>query len=149
MEYKKLDRTDQKLTLQKLKFLITGYKGITNNKMISLSETARDFFYLLECFGKIELMTKFLSLWLLQDTIQKIEASTCGPCQLCFYETLLSPNGNSKLHDKTRQINTTKQIIYARPREKRTNNKQLYWTGSGFCGEIKTNKDVDGRNIFR
>ena len=124
MEYKKLDRTDQKLTLQKLKFLITGFKGITNNKMISLSETARDFFHLLECFGKIQLMKKFLSLWLLQDTIQKIEASTCGPCQLYFYETLLSPNGNSKLHDKTRQINTTKQIIYARPREKRTNNRK-------------------------
>lgn len=50
----KIDKTDQKLTLQKSKFSITGYKGLTNNNIMLLSETARDFLHLLEGFGKDE-----------------------------------------------------------------------------------------------
>ena len=39
-----MDRVDQKLTLQKLKILMQGYRKLTNNEMLSLLETARDFF---------------------------------------------------------------------------------------------------------
>ena len=49
-----IDKTDQKPTLQKSKFSIAGYKGLTNNNIMLLSETARDFLHLLESFGKGE-----------------------------------------------------------------------------------------------
>lgn len=50
----KIDKTDQKLTLQKSKFSIASYKGLTINNIMLLSETARDFLHLLEVFGKDE-----------------------------------------------------------------------------------------------
>lgn len=50
----KIDKTDQKLTLQKSKFSIASYKGLTINNIMLLSETARDFLHLLEGFGKDE-----------------------------------------------------------------------------------------------
>ena len=49
-----IDKTDQKPTLQKSKFSIAGYKGLTNNNIMLLSETSRDFLHLLESFGKGE-----------------------------------------------------------------------------------------------
>ena len=39
-----MDRVDQKLTLQRLKFLMQDQEKLTNNQMLWLSETARDFF---------------------------------------------------------------------------------------------------------
>lgn len=62
-------RTDQKLTLQKLKFSMAGYEGLTNNERMLLSETGREFSHLLESFGKNENITKFLNVWLLEDPI--------------------------------------------------------------------------------
>lgn len=53
-EIKTMNRVDQKLTLQKLKFQMQGYKKLTHNKMLLLSETARDFFQLLKSFEKIK-----------------------------------------------------------------------------------------------
>ena len=53
-----MDRVDQKLTLQKLKVLMQGYRKLTNNEMLSLLETARDFFHLLESVGKTENIKK-------------------------------------------------------------------------------------------
>lgn len=50
----KIDKADQKLTLQKSKFSIASYKGLTINNIMLLSETARDFLHLLEVFGKDE-----------------------------------------------------------------------------------------------
>lgn len=44
----KMNRVNQQLTLQKLIFLMQGYKKLTNKEMLSLSETPRDFFPSLE-----------------------------------------------------------------------------------------------------
>ena len=81
-------KIDQTLALQKLKFSMSGYDGLKKSKIISLSETARDFFHLLESFGKNKNVIKFVNVWLLKNPIQKIETSTCGPFQFYFYENL-------------------------------------------------------------
>ena len=49
-EIETMNRVDQRLTLKKLKFQMRGYKKLTHNKMLPLSETARDFFQLLKSF---------------------------------------------------------------------------------------------------
>ena len=94
----KRDRVDQKLTLQKMKFSMHCYKKLTNNVMLSLSETTRYFFYLLESFDKNENIEMFVNVWLLEDPIQKTDTSTCGLFQLYFYEKVFSSDQNSKLH---------------------------------------------------
>ena len=53
-----MNRINQQLTLQKLIVSMQGYKKLTNNEMLSLSETPRDFFHLLESFGKNENVKK-------------------------------------------------------------------------------------------
>ena len=56
---KKTHRVDQKLTFQKLKTSMQDYEKLTNNNM--LTETARDFFHLLESFGKNKNIKKFVN----------------------------------------------------------------------------------------
>ena len=94
----KMNREDQKLTLQKLKFSMQGYKKLTNYEMLSLSATARDFFF--TCWkASVKTETKnFVNVWLLEQLIQKIAALTCGHVQLYFYENLFFPDTNSYLH---------------------------------------------------
>ena len=66
--------------------------------MLSLLETARDFFHLLESVGKTENIKKFVNVWLLKDPIQKIETTICGPFPLYFYKHLFFLDENRKLH---------------------------------------------------
>lgn len=73
--------------------------------MFSLSETTRDFLYLLEAFGKYENLKKFVNVWLLEDPIQKIETSTCELFQLYFYKNLFFSGENSKLHSYKKLTN--------------------------------------------
>ena len=56
---KKTHRVDQKLTFQKLKISMQDYEKLTNNNM--LTETDRDFFHLLESFGKNKNIKKFVN----------------------------------------------------------------------------------------
>ena len=47
----KMDRTDNKITLCKVKFNLSACKNLTENEINSLSETARNFFYFIQAFG--------------------------------------------------------------------------------------------------
>ena len=72
------------------------YEKLTNNNM--LTETARDFFHLLESFGKNKNIKKFANVQLIEGPIQRIETSICGPFQPCLNENLFFLDNNSKLH---------------------------------------------------
>ena len=43
-----MDRTDQKITLCKIKFNLGAYKHLSKNEIDSLSDTARNFFYFVQ-----------------------------------------------------------------------------------------------------
>lgn len=75
-----------------------GYKALLNAEILSLSKFARDFFHLLESFGKNENITNFVNIWLLEDPILKIKTSTCGPFQLSFYKKNFFPDENNYQH---------------------------------------------------
>ena len=64
-------KIDQTNALQQLKLSMSGYDGPTKSKIISLSETARDFFHLLEIFGKNKNVENFVNVWLLKNPIKK------------------------------------------------------------------------------
>ena len=72
------------------------YEKLTNNNM--LTETARDFFHLLESFGKSKNIKKFVNVQLIEGPYQRLETSICGPFQLYLNENLFFLDNNSKLH---------------------------------------------------
>ena len=72
------------------------YEKLTNNNM--LTETDRDFFHLLESFGKNKNIKKFVNVQLIEGPIQRTETLIYGPFQLYLNENLFFLDNNSKLH---------------------------------------------------
>ena len=97
-------RKDDKLTLIKLNFFMTGYKNLTSTEVSILSNTAQHFFHLVNSFGKNKKITIFVNVWMLQDPIQvEINQSTCEPFKIYFYENLFFPDENSKIYTYKKQ----------------------------------------------
>ena len=46
-----IDKSDQKITLCKIKFNLGACKELSRNEINSLSDTAREFFYFIQAFG--------------------------------------------------------------------------------------------------
>ena len=80
----KMDRTDKKLTLCKIKFSLSACKELTEDEILSLSDTARQFFYFVQSFGNKLKLRSFLNIWMLEDRLQDLESSTCGIFQIYF-----------------------------------------------------------------
>ena len=85
------DQKDNKLTLVKLKFSINSYENMAENERKKLSETAQGFLHLIHSFGKNEIITNFVNVWMLEGLIEKPTTVTCTPFQLYFYENLFFP----------------------------------------------------------
>ena len=82
----KMDKSDQKITLCKIKFNLGACKKLSKNEISSLSDTSRDFFYFIQAFGTRLDLKSFVNIWMVEDTIQDLDSSTCGIFQLHFYE---------------------------------------------------------------
>ena len=97
----------------------------------SLSEIARDFFHLLEAFGKTKNIKEFVKVWLLEDPVQQMETTTCGAFQLYFFENLFFPDELTKLHSYQKLTNIAIETILDElftldKQKKQTNNKRLH-----------------------
>ena len=97
----------------------------------SLSEIARDFFHLLEAFGKTKNIKEFVNVWLLEDPVQQMETTTCGAFQLYFFENLFFPDELTKLHSYQKLTNIAIETILEElftldKQKKQTNNKRLH-----------------------
>ena len=81
----KIDKSDQKVTLCKIKFNLGACKKLSKNEINSLGDAAKDFFYFIQAFG-IELkLNSFVNIWMVEDRIQDLNSSTCGIFQLHFF----------------------------------------------------------------
>ena len=95
-----MNKTDQKITLCKIKFNLGACKELLKKEIDSLSDTARDFFYFIQAFGiKLKLRS------FVKDSV------TCGIFQLHFYEKLLNPDKNSKIQNDSKLKKTTVKIL--------------------------------------
>ena len=104
-----MDRTDKKLTLCKVKFSLSACKELTEDEILSLSDTARQFFYFVQSFGnKLKL---FLNIWMLEDRLQDLESSTCGIFQIYFYHKLFDPGKDSGVNDETKPTKKTVETL--------------------------------------
>ena len=96
----KIDKSDQKITLCKIKFNLGACKKLSKNEINSLSDTARDFFYFIQAFGIKLKLKSFVNIWVVEDRIQDLDSSTCGIFQLHFYENLFNLDKNSKIQNE-------------------------------------------------
>ena len=96
-----MNRSDQKITLFKIKFNLGACKDLTKKEVDSLSDTARNIFYVIQAFGLKLNLRSFVNIWMVEDRIQDLDFSTCGIFQICFYDNLFNPDENSKIQSET------------------------------------------------
>ena len=76
-----------------------------------LTDTAQNFFHLLEQFAKLK-QTHYMNILILENQIQDLINPNCGQFQLYFYKNLLDPDEKSKiLSHGTLNESTLKTII--------------------------------------
>ena len=107
----KIDRTDDKITLCKIKFNLGACKDLTEDEIISLSDTARNFFYLIQAFGIKLKLRIFVNIWMVEDRLQDLDSATCGMFQIYFYQNLFNPDKNRKIQGKTKLNKKTVETL--------------------------------------
>ena len=106
-----MNRTDQKITLCKIKFNLGACKELSKEEIDSLSDTARDFFYFIQAFGIKLKLRSFVNIWMVENRMQDLDSATCGIFQLFFYENLFNPDKNSKIQNETKLKKTTVETL--------------------------------------
>ena len=106
-----MNKTDQKITLRKIKFNLGACKELTKKEIDSLSDTARDFFYFIQAFRIKLKLRSFVNIWLVENRIQDLDSATCGIFQLYFYENLFNPDKSSKIQNESKLKKTTVESL--------------------------------------
>ena len=83
-----MNRSDQKITLCKIKFNLGACKDLTKKEVDSLSDTARNFFYFIQAFGLKLKLRSFVNICMFEDRVQDLDSATCGIFQIYFYDNL-------------------------------------------------------------
>ena len=109
---KQMNRTDQKITLCKIKLNLGACKELLKKEIDSLRDTARDFFYFVEAFGIKLKLRSFVNIWMVEDRIQDLDSATWGIFQLYFYENLFNLDENSKVQKETKLKKTTVETLF-------------------------------------
>ena len=107
----KMDRTDDKITLRKIKFNLGAFRYLMEDEINSLSDTARNFFHFIQAFGIKLKLRSFVNIWMFEDRLQGLDSSTCGIFQMYFYENLFNPDQNSKIQSETKLNKKTVEIL--------------------------------------
>ena len=97
-----MTRTDNKITLCKIRFNLGACKNFSNDEIDSLSNTARNLFHFVFAFAIKLKLRNFVNIWMVEDRLQDLDSSICGIFQLYFYDSLFSPRENSKIQNNTR-----------------------------------------------
>ena len=106
-----MNKTDQKITLCKIKFNLGACKQLSKKEIDSLSDTTRDFFYFVQAFGIKLKLRSFVTIWMVEDRIQDLDSATYGIFQLYFYENLFNPDKNSKIQNETKLKKSTVETL--------------------------------------
>ena len=89
-------KSSQKLKLCTMKFCIETWQKMSQKTKDQLTDTAQNFFHLLEQFAKLK-KTHCMNVLILEDTIQDLISPNCGKFQLYFYKNLFDPDERSKI----------------------------------------------------
>ena len=89
-------KSSQKLKLCTMKFCIETWQKMSEKTKDQLTDSAKNFFHLLEQFAKLK-KTHCMNVLILEDTIQDLISPNCGKFQLYFYKNLFDPDERSKI----------------------------------------------------
>ena len=84
-----LNKSDRKITLISVKFSMSEYEKIKDTKQ--LKTTTQDLLHLMYKFGKLHNIEDEITVFSLDDQLQKIDTDTCGIFQIYFYYNLFNP----------------------------------------------------------
>ena len=132
----KMDRTDNKITLCKIKFNLAACKELTEEKILSLSDTARQFFYFVQSFGNKLKLRSFVNILMVEDRLQDLNTSTSGVFQIYFYKNLFDPGEESKINGETQLTKKTVETLL-----------NEIFTLDDVKNELKMNELADDLNI--
>ena len=102
-------KTDRKITLISLKFSMREYEKISDKQ---LKTTTQDLLHLMYEFGKLHNIQDEITVFSLDDQLQKIETDTCGIFQIYFYYNLFNPFSDSSIiKDKVLTKHTIEKLL--------------------------------------
>ena len=106
----KFRKNDRKITLISLTFSMREYEKIKDLK--ELRTTTQDLLHLMYEFGKLHNIENEVTVFSLDDQLQKIETDTCGIFQLYFYYNLFNPlNKSSIVQDNVISKRTIEKLL--------------------------------------
>ena len=106
----KFEKSDRKITLISIKFSMREYEKIKDTKQ--LKTTTQDLLHLMYEFGKLHNVKDEITVFSLDDQLQKIETDTCGIFQIYFYYNLFNPFVNSSVvKDKVISKQTIQKLL--------------------------------------
>ena len=79
-----------------MKFCIGAWQKMSQKRKDQLTDTAQNFFHLLEQFAKLK-KTHCMNILILENQIQDLISPNCGQFQLYFYKNLFDPDEKSKI----------------------------------------------------
>ena len=91
----KLKKKDQKIIIISLKFSMKEYEKIKNEHR--LRPTTQDLLHLIYEYGRLHNIKDLVTVYSVDDQLQKLETDTCGIFQLYFYFNLFVPYENSSV----------------------------------------------------
>ena len=95
--YQKFEsKSSQKLKLCTMKFCVETWQKMSQKTKDQLTDTAQNFFHLLEQFAKLK-KTHCMNILILENQIQDLVSPNCGQFQLYFYKNLFDPDEKSKI----------------------------------------------------
>ena len=104
-------KSSQKLKLCTMKFCVETWQKMSQKTKDQLTDTAQNFFHLLEQFAKLK-ETHCMNVLILENSIQDLIIPNCGEFQLCFYKNLFDPDEKSKiLNHQTLNKSTLETIM--------------------------------------
>ena len=106
----KFEKSDRKITLISIRFSMQEYEKIKDTKQ--LKTTTQDLLHLMYEFGKLHNIEDEITVFSLDDQLQKIETDTCGIFQIYFYYNLFNPFVDSSVvKDKVISKHTIQKLL--------------------------------------
>ena len=93
-----------------MKFSVKSWRQMSQKIKSQLSETAQNLFHLLEQFAKLK-QSQCMNILILENRVQNLLTSDCGPFQLYFYKNLFNPDEQSKIVQHQKLTKNTLEIL--------------------------------------
>ena len=103
-------KINQKPSLCSMKFCIETWEKLQQKTKSQLTDTAQNFFHLLEQFVKLK-KSRCMNILILGNSVQNLTSLNYGSFRLYFYRSLFDPDEKSNILNHKTLINSTFQTI--------------------------------------